>query len=154
MIPISHLFFIFLFFFWISNHGIKIRTNTALSTKNSIVIYHTFGELIYTCKIGFLAGSNLQVRIKPDIFSRFSQPEHFSRFKPANLLLNRARFAGNNLCYNLTFLAGLNLQVQTWINIQVSPDNPILQVQINSPSIHCFQCIVAYEDSTFVFGNQ
>ena len=37
----------------------------------------TLGELIYTCKIRFLAGSNLQVRIKPDIFSRFSQPEHF-----------------------------------------------------------------------------
>ena len=88
----------------------------------------TLGELIYTCKIGFLAGSNLQVRIKPDIFSRFSQPEHFSRFKPDYLLLNRARFSGDNLCYNLTFLAGLNLQVQTWINMQVSPDNPILQV--------------------------
>ena len=88
----------------------------------SIII---FGELIYTCKIRFLAGSNLQVRIKPDIISRFSQPEHFSRFKPANLLLNRARFAGDNLCYNITFLAGLNIQVQTWINMQVSPDNPI-----------------------------
>ena len=88
----------------------------------------TLGELIYTCKIRFLAGSNLQVRIEPDIFSRFSQPEHFSRFKPDHLLLNRARFAGYNLCYKLTFLAGLNLQVQTWINLQVSPDNPILQV--------------------------
>ena len=94
--------------------------------------YYTVGELIYTCKIGFLAGFNLQVRIKPDIFSRFSQPEHFSRFKPANLLLNRARFAGDNLCYKLTFWQvwnyrlGSNLtlftgsvylnifQVQTW----------------------------------------
>ena len=76
----------------------------------------------------FLAGSNLQVRIKPVIFSRFSQPAHFFRFKPDHLLLNRARFAGDNLCHNLTFLAGLNLQVQTWINMQVSPDNPILQV--------------------------
>ena len=74
----------------------------------------------------FLAGSNLQVRIKPVIFSRFSQPAHFFRFKPDHLLLNRARFSGYNLCYNLTFLAGLNLQVQTWINIQVSADNPIL----------------------------
>jgi hypothetical protein len=88
---------------------------------------YTDGELYYTCKIGFLAGSNLQVRIKPDIFSRFSQPEHFSRFKPDHLLLNRARFSGDNLCYNLTCLAGLNLQVQTRINMQVSPDNPILQ---------------------------
>ena len=93
-----------------------------------IIPFQTFGELIYTCKIRFLAGSNLQVRIKPDIFSRFSQPEHFSRFKPDHLLLNRARFSGDNLCYNLTFLAGLNLQVQTWINMQVSPENPILQV--------------------------
>ena len=75
------------------------------------------GELIYTWKIGFLAGLNLQVRIKPDIFSRFSQPEHFPRFKPDHLLLNRARFSGDNLCYYLTFLAGLNLQVQTWINM-------------------------------------
>ena len=66
------------------------------------------GELIFPCKIGFLAGSNLQVRIKPDIFSRFSQPENFPRFKPDHLLLKRARFSGDNLCYNLTFLAGLN----------------------------------------------
>ena len=88
----------------------------------------TLGELIYTCKIRFLAGSNLQVRIEPDIFSRFSQPEHFSRFKPDHLLLKRARLPGDNLCYNLTFLAGLNLQDQNWINMQVSPDNPILQV--------------------------
>ena len=57
----------------------------------------TVGELIYTCKIGFSAGSNLHVRIKPDIISRFSQPEHFSRFKPDHLLLNRARFSGDNL---------------------------------------------------------
>ena len=72
-----------------------------------------FGLLIYACKIAFLAGWNLQVRIKPDIFYRFSQPVHFSRFKPDHLLLNRARFLGDNLSYNLTFLAGLNLQVQT-----------------------------------------
>ena len=94
---------------------------------NNLIAIITNGELIYTCKMGFLAGSNLQVRIKPDIFSRFNQPEHFSRFKPDHLLLNRARFSGDNLCYNLTFLAGLNLQVQTWINMQVSPDNLILQ---------------------------
>ena len=93
----------------------------------TVNVKSTDGELIYTCKIGFLAGSNLQVRIKPDIFSRFSQPEHFSRFKLDHLLLNRARFSGDNLCYKLTFLAGLNLQVQTWITMQVSPDNPILQ---------------------------
>ena len=102
--------------------------STICADLSNIDFAMLLGELIYACKIGFLAGSNLQVRIKPDIFSRFSQPEHFSRFKPANLLLNRARFAGDNLCYNLTFLAGLNLLVQTWINIQVSPDNPILQV--------------------------
>ena len=100
----------------------KFRSNVEWHSK------HMFGELIYTCKIGFLAGSNLQVRNKPDIFSGFSQPEHFSSLKPDHLLLNRARFAGDNLCYNLTFLAGLNLQVQTWIKTQVSPDNPILQV--------------------------
>ena len=86
------------------------------------------GELIYACKIGFLADLSLQVRVKPDIFYRFSQPENFSRFKPDNILLNRARFSGYNLCYSLTFLAGLNLQVQTWINMQVSPYNPILKV--------------------------
>ena len=57
----------------------------------------TIGELIYTCKIRFLAGLNLQVWIKPDIFSRLSQPEHFSRFKPDHVLLNRARFSGDNL---------------------------------------------------------
>jgi hypothetical protein len=91
------------------------------------VLSRRLGELIYTCKIGFLAGWNLQVRIKPDIFSRYSQPEHFFRFKSDHLLLNRARFAGDNLFYNLKFLAGLNLQVQTWINMQVSPDNSILQ---------------------------
>ena len=61
----------------------------------------TDGELIYTCKIGFLAGLNLQVRIKPAFFSRFSQPENFYRFKPDHLLLNRARFSGDNLCYNM-----------------------------------------------------
>ena len=45
---------------------------------NNLIAIITNGELIYTCKMGFLAGSNLQV--------------------------------------------------QTWIDMQVSPDNPILQV--------------------------
>jgi hypothetical protein len=100
-----------------------------MNENGKYACFHKFsvGELIYTCKIGFLAGSNLQVWIKPDIFSRFSQPKHFFRFTPDILLLNTARFSGDNLCYNLTFLAGLNLQVQTWINMQASPDNPILQ---------------------------
>jgi hypothetical protein len=44
------------------------------------------GELIYTCKM-----------IQPGIFSRFSQPVHFSRFKLDNLLLSTARFSGYNL---------------------------------------------------------
>ena len=34
--------------------------------------------------------------IQPGIFSRFSQPVHFSRFKPDNLLLSTARFSGYN----------------------------------------------------------
>ena len=67
------------------------------------------GDLIYTCKI-----------ILPGISSRFSQPVHFYNLKPDNLLLSTSRFSG----YNLAFLSGSNLQVQTWINIQVSPDNP------------------------------
>ena len=42
--------------------------------------------------------------IQPGIFSRFSQPVHFSRFKPDNLLLGTARFSGYNLekIYRLT----------------------------------------------------
>ena len=44
------------------------------------------GELIYTCKL-----------FQPGIFSRFSKPAHFSRFKPDNLLLGTARFSGYNL---------------------------------------------------------
>ena len=51
-------------------------------------------------KSDFLAGSNLQVRIKPDIFSRF---------KPDPFLLNRARFSGDNLCYNRFEFTGSNL---------------------------------------------
>ena len=98
-----------------------------LLKAKGVKVYGHYGELIYTCKIGFLAGLNLKVRIKPDIFSKFSQLVHFSRFTPDHLLQNRARFSGDNLRYNMTFLAGLNLQVQTWINMQVSPDNPILQ---------------------------
>ena len=35
--------------------------------------------------------------VQPGIFSRFSQPVHFSRFKPENLLLSTARFTGYNL---------------------------------------------------------
>ena len=46
----------------------------------------TDGELIYTCQM-----------FQPGIFSRFSQPVHFSRFKPDNLLLSTAIFAGYNL---------------------------------------------------------
>ena len=61
-------------------------------------------------------GSNLS------FFSRFSQPAHFFRFKPDHLLLNRARFSGDNDIF------GRFEQVQTCINMQVSPDNPI-----NSP---------------------
>ena len=64
------------------------------------------GELIYTCKM-----------IQPGIFSRFSQPVHFSRFKPDNLLLSTARFSGYNLekytgCLNLEKMPG-------WIILQV-----------------------------------
>ena len=42
--------------------------------------------------------------IQPGIFSRFSQPVYFSRFKPDNLLLSTARFSGYNLkkIYRLT----------------------------------------------------
>ena len=39
----------------------------------------------------------IQVRIKPDIFLRFSYPEHLSRFKPENHLLNAARSLSSNL---------------------------------------------------------
>ena len=106
-----------------------------LETFHCVHKKQTFGDLIYACKIRFLSVSNLRLKIKPAFFSRFSQPEHFFRFKPDHLLLNRARFTGYILCYYLTFLAGLNLQVQTWINMQVSPDNPILQAQINSPIV-------------------
>ena len=60
-----------------------------------------------------------QVRVKPDIFLRF---------KPENLLLNTTRY---NLSSNLKFFSGLIQQVQTWKNIQVSPDNPTFQAQIN-----------------------
>ena len=35
--------------------------------------------------------------IQPGIFSRFSQPAHFTRFKPDNLLLFTAKFSGYNL---------------------------------------------------------
>ena len=57
----------------------------------------------------FLAGSNLQVRIKPVIFSRFSQPAHFFRFKPDHLLLNRARFSGDNDIFGRFEFTGSNL---------------------------------------------
>ena len=43
-----------------------------------VVTKQTLGKLIYTCKI-----------IQPGIFSRLSQPVHFSRFKPDNLLLSK-----------------------------------------------------------------
>ena len=58
-----------------------------------IIPFQTFGELIYTCKM-----------IQPGIFSRFSQPVNFSRFKPYNFLLSTARFSGYNLekIYRLT----------------------------------------------------
>ena len=46
----------------------------------------TNGELIYTCKM-----------IQPGIFSRFSQPVHFPRFKPDNILLSTAKFSVYNL---------------------------------------------------------
>ena len=84
-----------------------------------------FGELIYTCKMVLLKSrlaSNMS--FFPGLHS---QPVHFSRFKSANLLLSIARFSGYNLGYNQTFLSGSNLQVQTWINIQVSPNNLIFQ---------------------------
>ena len=59
----------------------------------------SFGELIYTCKM-----------IQPGIFYRFSQPVHFSRFKPDNLLLSTARFPG------------LNLEKCTgWLNLEKTP---------------------------------
>ena len=45
--------------------------------------------------------------IQPDIFSRFSQPVHFSMFKPDNLLLSTARFS----CYNLEKCTG-------WLNLE------------------------------------
>ena len=35
--------------------------------------------------------------IQSGVFSRFSQPAHFSRFKPDDLLLSTARFTGYNL---------------------------------------------------------
>ena len=82
------------------------------------------GELIYTCKTVLLEsrlGSNLA------FFSGSVNLYIFPGSKPDNLLLNTARFSGYNLGYNLTFLSGSNLQVQTWINIQVSPDNPTFQ---------------------------
>ena len=44
-----------------------------------------YGELIHTRKM-----------IQPGVFSRFSQPAHFSRFKTDNLLLSTARFPGYN----------------------------------------------------------
>ena len=68
----------------------------AILSKNKINIqlhlgmymYHKiFGELIYTCKM--------------------IQPVDFSRFKPDNLLLSTARFAG----YNLEKYTG-------WLNLQ------------------------------------
>ena len=35
--------------------------------------------------------------IQPGIFSTFSQPIHFSRFKPDNFKLSTARFSGYNM---------------------------------------------------------
>ena len=84
------------------------------------LIFHLMYRII--CKM-----VTIQVRIKPDIFYSFSQPGHFSRFKPDNLLPKTARFSDYNLGYNLTFLLGMNLQVQTQVNIQVSSYNPTLQ---------------------------
>ena len=55
--------------------------------------------------------------IQPGIFSRFSQPVHFSRFKPDNLLLSTARFSG----YNLEKYTG-------WLNLEKVPGWMILQV--------------------------
>ena len=58
--------------------------------------FHSHGELIYSSKM-----------IQPAIFSRLSQPVHFSRFKPDTLLLSTARFA----VYNLEKYTG-------WLNLQ------------------------------------
>ena len=60
--------------------------------------------------------------IQPGIFSRFSQPVHFSRFKPDNLLLSTARFSG----YNLEKFTGR-------LNLEKMPGWITLQVQINFP---------------------
>ena len=49
----------------------------------------------------------IQVRIKPDIFPRFSEPGIFPWFKPENLLLITARFPGSNLGSKLTYFPGL-----------------------------------------------
>ena len=57
-------------------------------------------ELIYACKM-------IQQLV---IFSRFSQPVHFSRFKPDNFLLSTARFSG----YNLEKCTG-------WLNLERNP---------------------------------
>ena len=48
--------------------------------------------------------------IRPGIFSRFSQPVHFFRFKHDNLLLSTARFSGYNLEKNvrLDYFTGID----------------------------------------------
>ena len=61
-----------------STHCLNLLKNSKdlfLPTLNNLKLasWYIFGKLIYTCKIRFLAGSNLQVRIKPDIFPSSNQ---------------------------------------------------------------------------------
>ena len=70
------------------------------------ILEEIVGELIFTCKM-----------IQPGIFSRFSQPLHFSTFKPDNLLLSTASFSG----YNLEKYTG-------WLNLEKMPGWIILQL--------------------------
>ena len=66
------------------------------------ILEEIVGELIYTCKM-----------IQSGIFSRFSQPVHFSRFKPDNLLLSTSSFSG----YNLEKYTGLlNLEINAMLD--------------------------------------
>ena len=67
------------------NALVRLRAKQFFSVIR-LIIKDSIGELIYTCKM-----------IQPGIFSRFSQPVHFSRFKPDNLLLSTAGFPGYNL---------------------------------------------------------
>ena len=105
--------------YWIKNNNVsKLTTGLPRNKKGhsffSNLLRHipirmrniSYGKLIYICKM-----------IQPGIFSKFSQPVHFSRFKPDNLLLSTTIFSG----YNLE-------KYTDWLNLEKMQGLIILQV--------------------------